>query len=88
MSLQAPYSFGNGASPVATMSAKSVSCFIAPFGLQRMKKYGRMFWCVAASMRMCPTMSFTSMPSSALTTSCTSADFALSKPASSRRVIE
>ena len=38
MSLQVAYSFGSGASPVAMMSAKSVSCFMADFGLQRMKK--------------------------------------------------
>src|SRR5258707_10861684 len=69
MSLQAAYSFGSGASPVATTSAKSSSCFIAPFGLQRRKKYGRSVWCVAPSTRIGPTMSFISRPSSALTRS-------------------
>jgi hypothetical protein len=69
------------------MSAKSVACFIADFGLQRMKKYGRRVWCVLASTRILPTRSLTSMPSSARITSCTSTDFALSKPASIMRVM-
>ena len=40
-SLQAAYSFGSGVSPVATMSAKSSSCFIADLGLQQVRRgYG------------------------------------------------
>src|SRR5688572_19530433 len=88
MSLHAAYSLGSGVSPVATRSARSSSSFIAFFGLQRRKKYGRSVWWVAGSMRIFPRRSVTSMPSSALMTSGTSTDFALSKPASMSRVIE
>src|SRR5262245_35426065 len=88
ISLHAAYSFGSGVSPVAITSPKSSSSFIDFFGLQRRKKYGRSVWWVAGSMRIRPRRSVTSMPSSDLMTSGTSADFALSKPASMSRVIE
>ena len=52
------------------------------------KKYGRIVWCVAGSMRILPSRSLISSPSSAWITSCSFGDFALSKPASSMRVIE
>src|SRR5712692_9151276 len=39
MYLQLEYSAGSGVEPIATMSAKSMGCFIASFFLQRMKKY-------------------------------------------------
>jgi hypothetical protein len=87
MSLQAAYSAGSGAEPVAMMSAKSMGCFIASFFLHRMKKYGRSVWWVLGSTRMRPTRSSTSRPSQARMTSGTSVDFALSIAWSSIRVI-